>query len=189
MYCIIFFDGCWFLSKIAMFTDSGIIAYPRLSYGYRILVFMALYYLMESAIVFGESYRDILKLSIGVCTKIQSKQIETSHLENWEYSNIPMKHGIERQRFYVVADKHIPRRNQVMTTIKKISSVLTVLIILHALLNTVDKIQELSFVTHVFTVLFICALPKPIRVLVTTQTRRHMTCKRMRLEDPTYNRR
>lgn len=58
IYCIIFFDGFWVLSKIAMFTYTGIIAYPKLSYGYIVLAFMATYYLLESFSSFEENYSE-----------------------------------------------------------------------------------------------------------------------------------
>ncbi|XP_053392541.1 uncharacterized protein LOC128555111 [Mercenaria mercenaria] len=184
MYCVLFFDGFWFLSKIVMFTYSGIIAYPKLSYGYLVLVFMALYYLTESFNAFGDSYRELLKLSVEACEKFQQKHIDDSETGLEEIKDIRTKYGIKRDLFYKIVDRHLPRRNQVLITILKFTSVITILTISVELLITFDKFQELSLVTHVFTVLFICALPKIIKMMclqnIRYQTRRKLQQKLLR---------
>ncbi|XP_053392537.1 uncharacterized protein LOC128555110 [Mercenaria mercenaria] len=178
MFCIIFFDGFWFLSKIAMFTYSGIIAYPKLSYGYLVLVCMALYYLTESFNAFGDSYRELLKLSIEACERFQLKHIDDSDMDEKEIKDIRNKYGIKSDLFYMIVDRHLPRRNQVLITILKFTSVITLLTISVELLVTFDKFQELSLISHVFTVLFICALPKIIKVMC-LQSYRHRTRRKM----------
>lgn len=74
------------------------------------------------------------------------------------------KKGIKRDLFNVIVDKHLPRRNQVLITILKFTSVIFVLTISVELLTRFHKFQELSLLTHVFTVLFVCSLPKIIRI-------------------------
>ena len=165
IYCLLFFDGMWFLSKITMFTYSGIIAYPKISYGYLILVFMAIYYLTESLNTYGENYRQLLKLCIEACDRYQSKHHDDADVDSSVCNDIRNKYGVKSDLFYKVVDKHLPRRNQVLITVLKFISVVTILTISVELLITFNKFQDLSLVSHVFTVLFICALPKIIRIM------------------------
>ncbi|XP_045210742.2 uncharacterized protein LOC123562158 [Mercenaria mercenaria] len=165
IYCLLFFDGSWFLSKIAMFTYSGIIAYPRISYGYIVLVFMAIYYVTESFNAFGENYRQLLKLSIEACERFQMRHSDNSDVESCKDKDIRNKYGIKSDLFRIIVDRHLPRRNQVLITVLKFTSIITVLTISVKLLITFNRFQDLSLVSHVFTVLFICALPKIIRMM------------------------
>ncbi|KAL4241137.1 hypothetical protein ACF0H5_001915 [Mactra antiquata] len=165
MYCIIFFDAFWFLTKITMFTYAGVIAYPKISYGYMILCFMSIYYLIESARAFGDSYRELLKISIEVVEKVNGEVCEDEELGPVRYNTFVEKHSLHRDLFLLIVDRHRPRRNQILITLLKFGSVITLLTISVELLITFDKIQDLSLVSHVFTVLFVCALPKLVRNL------------------------
>ncbi|XP_060592786.1 uncharacterized protein LOC132747423 [Ruditapes philippinarum] len=180
MYCLLFFDGMWFLSKILMFTYSGIIAYPRISYGYLILVFMAIYYLTESLNTFGENYRQLFKLCIEVCERYQSRHHDDSDVDSNVCYDIRNKYGIKRELFYMVVDTHLPRRNQALITVLKFTSVVTILTISVELLITFNKFQDLSLVSHVFTVLFICALPKILRMMCVDNYRNHARKRKLR---------
>ncbi|KAK3585210.1 hypothetical protein CHS0354_027503 [Potamilus streckersoni] len=43
MFCTIFLDACLFLSRVCFFTFTGIVVYPKLSYGYLIFFFTIIY--------------------------------------------------------------------------------------------------------------------------------------------------
>ena len=164
-YSITFFDGFWFLSRIVMFTYSGIVAYPHLSYGYLVLTFMTLFYVTESINAFGESYKDLLKVSLESCEKFQHKHIDDVEFDPEDIQSIRTKYGIKTDLFYVIVKKNLPRRNQLLITILKLTSVITILIVSVELLATFDKFKELSLVMHIFSVLFVCALPKIIHMM------------------------
>ena len=162
-YSIIFLDGFWFLSRIVMLTYGGIVAYPHFSYGYLVLAFMTLFYVTESINAFSESYRDLLKVSLDSCEKFQRKYIDDDGIDKEELKSIKTKYGMKTDIFYWIIDKNLPKRNQLLITLLKMTSVVTILIISVNLLVTFDKFKELSIVEHVFTVLFICALPKILK--------------------------
>ncbi|XP_060592788.1 uncharacterized protein LOC132747424 [Ruditapes philippinarum] len=164
-YCITFFDGFWFLSKIAMLTYSGIFAYPHLSYGYLVLAFMTLFYVTESINAFSESYKDLLKMSLEFCEKFQNKHIDNAEIDQIAIKGIRTKYGIKIDLFYLIINTNLPRRNQLFITILKLSLVISVLVVSVKLLVAFDKFKDLSIVTHVFTVLFVCALPKIIKTM------------------------
>ena len=173
MYCIIFFDGFWFLSKIAMFTYSGIIAYPKLSYSYLILSLMAVYYLVDSIRKFGESYKDLLKRTIEAYQRAQCRQNAQGGNTRYIY-----KKEVPLEVFSYVVERHHPVRNQLANTLFKFISIVTILGISIELLVRFDKFEDLSLVSHVFTVLFVCALPKIIRVVILDR-QEHMSRKKL----------
>ena len=70
IYCLVFFHCIWFFLCIILYTYSGIIAYPRISYGYLILVFMTIYYMVEIVNKFGKSYQKLLHITIKVCKSV-----------------------------------------------------------------------------------------------------------------------
>lgn len=176
MYCIIFFDGFWWLSKISMFTYSGIIAYPKLSYGYLILVFMAVYYLLENSLAFGKNYRELLKVSIKAC-----QSIEPRYSQNAVYRRIFHRNGIRQDLFDTIVEHHRPCRNQVIITVFKFVCIVAILTISIDLIITFDKFEDVSLEVQVFTVLFICALPKIIHVLCLKRNRANLR-RRLRKE-------
>ena len=158
LYCLLFFDAFWFLSRMAIFTYTGIIAYPRLSYGYLIICLMALYYIAESFNSFRHSYRDLLSLSIKACQKVEEK-MQMHHKK----TTILYEDGIPVDLWNLIVDRHRPRRIQVAYTVFQLCIIIFVLTISLELLFRFDKVRELSLITHVFTALMICALPKIVK--------------------------
>ena len=69
IYCLVIFQCIWFFMVIILYTYSGIIAYPRISYGYLILVFMTIYYIVEILNKFGKSYQKLLHVMSLVLRK------------------------------------------------------------------------------------------------------------------------
>ena len=162
LYCHMFFNSFWFLSKIAIFTYTGVIAYPRLSYGYLIMCFMALYYVTESFNSFRKSYKDLLSLSIKACQKVEEKmqndQIKTKIL---------FDDGIPMDLWHLIVDRHRPRRIQVAYTFLQLCIIIFIMSISLELLFRFDKVRELSLITHVFTALMICAVSKIAKSMCT----------------------
>ena len=67
IFSVLFFDGFLFLSRILMFTYTAVVAYPRETYGYFMLVLISAYYGLKGFIHFGDIYKHILKISIKLC--------------------------------------------------------------------------------------------------------------------------
>jgi putative ribosome biogenesis GTPase RsgA len=126
---------------------------------------MTLFYVAESINAFGESYRELLKVSLKACEKFQQKYGDDAEMDQNKLKSIQTKYGIESDLFDLIIRRVLPRRNQLLITMLKLTSVIIVLIISVQLLVTFDKLKELSLVTHVFTVLFVCALPKIVKMM------------------------
>ena len=157
MYCIIFFDSFWFLTKIVTFTFTGVIAYPKLSYGYITIVFMTIYYISESFSSFQKTYQDLLSVSIKACKKVNEDLGSTqtvSHL----YEN-----GIKQNLWNLIIKRHRPKRIQVAYTLFQLFVIIFIVSVSLELLFRFDKFRDLSVLIHVFTALFICAMPKIIQ--------------------------
>ena len=157
MYCVIFFDSIWFLIKIVTFTYTGVIAYPRISYGYLIIVFMTLYYISESFNSFKKNYQNLLSVSIKACKKVY-EDLESNQAVTYLYEN-----GIKVDLWNFIIERHRPKRIQVAYTLFQLFVIISILIVSLELLFKFDKFRDLSLMVHVFTALFICALPKIIQ--------------------------
>ena len=163
LYCMIFFDAFWFLTKIVMFTYTGVIAFPKLSYGYLILSFMAIYYILESFGSFQQNYQDLLHISIKACRNVQEKMEEEQ-----VNMSILSGDGIPVDLWNVIVERHRPRRIQVAYTLFQLFVVISVVSISLDLLFRFDKFHDLSLISHVFTVLVICTLPKMVKSMCMT---------------------
>ena len=156
IYCLIFFDASWVLTKIIIFTYSGMIAYPRRSYGYIILTLMALYYVTECLKSFGATYQRLLELTFDAWNDVRKKRYQVF---------VDNEKRIPTALWEIVIERHCPRRVQVAYTIFKIFSIISILTISIKLLSSLGRFQQLSVIYDTFTALFICALPKLIKSL------------------------
>ena len=158
LYCLVFFDAFWFLTKIIMFTYTGVIAFPKLSYGYLILTFMVIYYIFESFKNFQSTYQDLLYISIKAC-----KHVEEKLGNEQENTSILSDDRLPVDLWKIIVDRHCPKRIQVAHTLFHLFVIVLVLGISIELLFRFDKFHDLSLISHVFTVLVICALPKVVK--------------------------
>ena len=154
--CLVIFQSIWFFFVIILYTYSGIIAYPRISYGYLILVFMTIYYVVEIFNKFGKSYQKLLHLTIKA-----SKSV--NHFSTGKTVEIRNDNGIPKTLWELIIKRHQARRLKVASTILQLVVLISVLYVSVDLLERFNQFQELSVITHVFTVLAVCALPKIIR--------------------------
>ena len=156
IYCIVIFQCIWFFMVIILYTYSGIIAYPRISYGYLILVFMTIYYIIEIINRFGKSYQKLLQVTIKASKKVNRNSTgKTVKTQN--------ENGIPKKLWELVIETHQARRLKVASTVFQLAVLISVLYVSVDLLERFNQFQELSVITHVFTVLAICTLPKIIR--------------------------
>ncbi|KAK3611326.1 hypothetical protein CHS0354_029976 [Potamilus streckersoni] len=158
MFCTIFLDACLFFSRVCIFTTTGIILYPKTSYGYLIFVFTIIYYLWDSVKEYSEIYQRLLKIVIRICILLQQyntgKPLVISHRR--------MK-GVREDIFEHVIERHCPYRKQVFVSLVKVILILVILGLSLNLLVKTDTFKELHVVMHVGTALFICAFPKIFR--------------------------
>ena len=158
LYCLVFFDAFWFLTKIIMFTYTGVIAFPKLSYGYLILTFMVIYYIFESFKNFQSTYHDLLYISIKACKRVE-EELGNEH----ENASILSNDRLPVDLWKIIVDRHCPKRIQVAHTLFHLFVIVLVLGRSIDLLFRFDKFRDLSLISHVFTVLVICALPKVVK--------------------------
>ena len=160
LYCLVFFDAFWFLTKIIMFTYTGVIAFPKLSYGYMSLSFIVIYYIIESFRNFQSTYQDLLHVSIKACQRVEEK---LGHKQRNE--SILSDKGLPIALWNIIVDRHCPKRIQVARTLFYVFAVLLFSMISWQLLYTFDKFHDLSLITHVLTMLVVFMLPKMIMSL------------------------
>ena len=156
IYCLLIFQCIWFFIIIILYTYSGVIAYPRISYGYLILVFMTIYYTIEIFNKFGKSYQKLLHVIIKA-----SKNV--NHISTGKTVEIRNNKGIPKKLWELIIERHQARRLKVASTVLQLAVLISVLYVSVELLERFNKFHELSVITHVFTVLAVCALPKIIR--------------------------
>lgn len=158
MFCTIFMDAILFFSRVAMFTFTGIVIYPKVSYGYIIFAFTVVYYIWQSVQDYALIYHRLLKDTIGVTDKLQRANDSRKLVVK-----VGDFKGITESLFEHVIERHYPRRKQVFISALKVTIVLTVLGLLINTLIETDGFRELHVIMHVGTALFICALPQICR--------------------------
>ena len=164
MFCTIFLDACLFICRLCIFTYTGIVVYPRVSYGYMIFIATVIYYLWECIQNFSSYYNNLLHVIVSVCESIQRANdieplvVRQSHCK-----------GIKVTLYYDVIELYSPRRKKVLTSVLQISVIFCILgMSVHLLMQT-DKFQELHTIMHVGTTLFICAFPKIVKSICCSQ--------------------
>ena len=135
---------------------SGIIAYPRISYGYLILVIMTIYYVIEVCNNFGKSYQKLFRVTIKAIKNVKfSSSGKTIEIRNDK--------GIPKKIWELVIEKHQAIRLKVALTLLHVAFLSSVLYASVNLLERFNQFQELSEIKDVFTALALCALPQIIR--------------------------
>ena len=158
MFGTVFLDACLFFSRICIFTFTGIVVYPRVSYGYMIFIATIIFYLWECIQNFSAYYSKLLRVIVSVCESIQQANdtdpfvVRQSHYK-----------GIKAWLFNDVIELYFPRRKKVFTSLLQMSIIICILgMSVHLLMQT-EKFQELHTIMHVGTTLFICAFPKIVK--------------------------
>ena len=167
MFCTIFLDACLFIARLCIFTYTGIILYPRVSYGYLIFVATVLYYLWDAIQNFSRYYFQLLRLSVSVSESVQrSSDVEPLVKRSGGFK------GIRKVLFDEIIEKYCPRRKKVIVSFVKVFIILGVVgLSVHLLMKT-NRFQDLHVIMHVGTTLLICALPKIMKSLCSNQNNR-----------------
>lgn len=176
MFCTIFLDATLFVTRVFIFTFTGIIVYPKTAYGYLIFCFTVFYYLWDSVGDYALLYDQLLRDTVQAASMVErANDVEKLvHKVNGES-------GVRASLFEFVIEVHKPRRKQVFLSFLKAAIVLTSLWMLINLLLNTDNFRELHVIMHVGTALFICALPQ-ITKTVCRSKRNRLNQKRFRAE-------
>lgn len=158
MFCIIFMDAILFISRVGMFTFTGIVIYPKESYGYLIFAFTVFYYMWQSVQEYSLVYHRLLKYVI-----LTGESLQRTNDDERMVVQVGDFKGIKKSLFEFVIETHCPRRKQVLVSILKVVVILTIIGILINILYTTNNFLELHVIMHVGTALFVCAMPQVMR--------------------------
>ena len=167
MFCTIFLDACLYLSRLCIFTYTGIILYPKVSYGYLIFVATVVYYLWDSIQDYSRFYFQLLRMTVSACESIQrANDVEPLVVKKKGFK------GIRRRLFEEVIESYSPQRKKVIASFVKVVLILGILgLSVHLLMKT-NKFQDLHVIMHVGTTLLICACPKFLNSMCSDQSSR-----------------
>ena len=156
IFTILFLDSFNFVSRILIFTYTAIIAYPRETYGYFMLILTTAAFGISQFSSFGDIYKLILKIAIKQCKKDETLG---KHLDRQNDLYEDEVCGVSRDLFeYLIA--HIrPRRVQMFHNVLRLATMTFVLSISIEIMVKFEKFEELGFFVNIFVTMFICALP------------------------------
>ena len=117
---------------------------------------MTIYYVVEIFNNFGKSYQRLLHLAIKACKHV-------NRISEGRTVEIRNNKGIPKQLWELIIERHQARRIKVASTFLQLAVLISVLYVSVDLLERFNQFQELSVITHVVTVLAVCALPKLVR--------------------------
>ncbi|KAL4218859.1 hypothetical protein ACF0H5_021447 [Mactra antiquata] len=155
VFCTIVMDACVFIARVLTFTYSGIIAYPKESYGYIIFAVTVVYYVGQCIHEFSLKYQSLLKDTIAVCERMQRANDSTQLVARKDGLK-----GIRIELFDMVIEEHCPKRKQVLICFAKVFVIIVAFCLALNCLQLTNGFRKLQSVTHVGTVLFLCALPQ-----------------------------
>ena len=164
MFCTIFLDACVFVSRLCIFTYTGVVVYPKVSYGYLIFIATIIYYFSECIQNYSKYYTGLLRVTVNMCESIQrANDIEPLVVRRSHFK------GISARLFDDVKELYCPQRKKVFISLLQMTVIVCILgISIHMLMKT-EKFQELHTIMHVGTTLFICAFPKILKSICCSQ--------------------
>ena len=175
IFTVLFIDSFFFVSRILLFTYTAVVAYPRETYGYFMLIFLTAYFGFRGFLQFGNVYKGILKLTTTLCNKdevlrefvVRNQQIDGNGI-----------YGIPREMFEFLVNHIIPRRVHIFHTVIRFVIIVFILSISIVLMEHLEKFEDISLLVHVFITLFICAIPNIYKSIFSKEKmKRKMTRK------------
>ena len=156
IFTILFLDSFNFLSRILMFTYTAVVAYPRETYGYFMLIITSISFAFDRLYTFAKVYKRILKLAIKQCKNEDSLK-EYIVSKKGRHNNVC--YGIPKYLFEYLINSVRPRRVQLLHTTLQLVSIIFFLSVSIEIMVRFQNIEELGFLIHVFIAIFICAMP------------------------------
>lgn len=160
MFTVVFVDSFVFISRVIVFTYSGLFAYPAFSFSYVIFGFSIIMYVADSVKSIGKVYRDLFERVKTLCKKVQ-KENTKSKTKIWVFYKGYT--GIPRELFQLVLQRHKPIRIQVFFSFLKILSLICIIYVSVMLLESFKASKDFTSLTEVISTLFVCFVPKLLK--------------------------
>ncbi|XP_069124252.1 uncharacterized protein [Argopecten irradians] len=154
---IVFVDSFLFLSRVVIFTYTGLFAYTTQSSGYFVLYITVIMYIGDSIQKLKTEYTNIFNNVLELC-KIYAEKHGTDKV----YSIVDDVACMPSDLFMSVVNRYQPLRVQLFKAILKITIISIVLYLSVELLVSFEKFKELQTLTQAITTLFVCSVPKII---------------------------
>ncbi|XP_033742867.1 uncharacterized protein LOC117329177 [Pecten maximus] len=157
MFSIIFVGSFIFLSRVAIFTYTGLFAFPNYSYGYIIFSVTIIMYIRDVINHVGQVYRKLFQELTDLC---RLYQMDNDDCPVQVFRVVDRVNYIPEKLFLQIASRYQPTRLEMIRAFSKILIVVFVLFISVYLIQTFQRFKELSILTQSVTTLFVCLLPK-----------------------------
>ena len=174
IFTVLFIDSFFFVSRILLFTYTAVVAYPRETYGYFMLILLSAYFGFKGFFQFGNTYKLMLKLTIKLCKKdivLGEFVVRKVKLDGTE------TYGVPKQMFEFLVDHIRPRRVQIFHTTLRFVTMVFILSISIVLMERFEKFEDISLMVHVFITLFICAIPTIFNMIFQKNKKQKLTKK------------
>lgn len=154
---VVFVDSFHFITRVIMFTFTGLIAYPGTTYGYFVFAITILMYVMEAIQHIRTGYSKLFNLVRKCCMKIHNNNSfpNISLIKQCNGFNV-----ISRELFFFVVSRHRPIRVEIFFSFLKL---VFITFLMYLAIHTIVKLQglwDINPLTQVVTALFICLIPK-----------------------------
>ena len=177
IFTVLFIGSCFFLSRILLFTYTAVVAYPRETYGYFMLIFLSAYFGLKGFFQFGNIYKLILRLTIKLCKQdgiLREYVIRNQEPDGNETCGIP------KEMFEFLVDHIRPRRVHIFHTVIRLVFMIFILTISIVLMERFEKFEDISLLVHIFITLFICALPTIYNSLISKEQKKQKLTRKIK---------
>ncbi|XP_060083124.1 uncharacterized protein LOC132562400 [Ylistrum balloti] len=157
MFSIIFVGSFIFLSRVAIFTYTGLFAFPNYSYGYIIFSVTIMLYIRDVINHVRDVYRELFLELVDLCSVYQTNNANCPVMV---FRVVDRVKYIPGNLFFKVVKRYQPTRLQIIKAFIKIMIVVFVLFISVYLITNFQRFKQLSILTQSVTTLFVCLLPK-----------------------------
>ena len=175
IFTVLFIDSFFFVSRILLFTYTAVVAYPRETYGYFMLILLSAYFGFKGFFRFGNIYKLMLKLTIKLCKQdevLRDFVVRNQTLDGNE------TYGIPKEMFEFLVEHIRPRRVRIFHTAIRCVIMVFILSISIVLMERFEKFDDISLLVHVFITLFICAIPYIYKSMISKEnTKQKLTRK------------
>ena len=166
MFTKMFLQSFNFISRVLLLTYTAVVAYPKETYGYFMLIITSVSLGIQRFLSFGNIYRLILKITVKLCKTDESLRQHLGCKKDKSGDDI---YGISRKLFEDLIENIRPRRVQLFHTLLQLVTMVFVLTVSIEIMAKFEKFEDLSFFVHVFITMFICALPSIYNSVVSTE--------------------
>lgn len=177
MFSIIFLDSFIFLSRVVIFTYTGLFANPSYTEGYLVFSITVAMYIYDSIHSINETYEQVFNQTKKVCKRLSKRMEDQEKLYRKDIEGA----GIRLELYLFVVDSHKPKRVEILKALVKIATIFLCLYISIGILTQFDGFQQLSVVTQTATTTFICLVPKIFARMCSLNERRQILRTREKL--------